>query len=210
MSATVCPVGMFLRRVTIQMAYPASTNGANHRRDIWDHIPVGMALPGPPGMKSSAFGPLPQVRNSIPFANVPLRRPRTLAMRLTALSTSLGTYVVAFCFRRKGPAPPRSRCAATCPTVLHPLLSPGSRHKSPARAGSASMIGSSRPTEELSRPPPRRTCREQDGWPDQDPDSSIRDGHALDRGTLAMERDLRRRILSSPRKRARLRPGSLR
>ena len=84
MSATVCPAGMFLRRVTYQMAYPASTNGSNHRRDIRDVIPLGMALPGPPGMKRSAFGPPPQVRKSIPFANVPLRGPGRLAMRPTS------------------------------------------------------------------------------------------------------------------------------
>ena len=66
---------MFLRRVTNQMAYPASAKGANHRLDILAVIPLGMELPGPPGMKRSVFGPAPHVRNSIPFSNIPLRSP---------------------------------------------------------------------------------------------------------------------------------------
>jgi len=86
---------MFLRRVTSQMEYPASTNGSNHLRDIRAINPWGRELPGPPGRKRSVFGPRPQVKNSIPFAKLPLWRLRGLAMRRTALSAPLRAHGLA-------------------------------------------------------------------------------------------------------------------
>jgi hypothetical protein len=74
MSATVCPVGICLRRVTTQTVYPALANGSSRRRNMRSPMLLGTAeLPGPPWMNSSVFGPLPQVTYSIPFPNVPLR-----------------------------------------------------------------------------------------------------------------------------------------
>ena len=64
---------MFLRRVTAQMAYPALAYGSSSRWDMRRNMPLGTMLPGPPWMYRSVFGPVPQVRYSIPFANVPLR-----------------------------------------------------------------------------------------------------------------------------------------
>ena len=59
MWAIVCPFGMSRFLATYQAVYPSSTRGRN-RGNIRIDIPLGAALPGPPGMNSNVFGPVPQ------------------------------------------------------------------------------------------------------------------------------------------------------